>query len=92
MHWRRGGADWIAGDCCAPSHGKPLAGGAGSVASEANRRCGVCVPRSAWRQMILWDGQGFCLYYKVLERGRFPWPARGDGAVRLASVRSSVYR
>ncbi|UIJ31731.1 transposase [Cereibacter azotoformans] len=23
---------------------------------------------------LSWDGQGFCLYYKVLERGRFPWP------------------
>ncbi|MBU9698970.1 transposase [Rhodobacteraceae bacterium HSP-20] len=29
------------------------------------------------------DGQGFCLYYKVLGGGHFPWLARGDGAVRL---------
>lgn len=30
------------------------------------------------RKLLHWDGQGFCLYCKVLERGRFPWPARGD--------------
>ena len=37
-------------------------------------------------KLLHWDGQGFCLYYKVLEKGRFPWPARGDGAVRLTSA------
>lgn len=25
-------------------------------------------------KLLHWDGQGFCLYYKILERGRFPWP------------------
>lgn len=34
-------------------------------------------------KLLHWDGQGFCLYYKVLERGRFPWPTTQDGAVRL---------
>lgn len=24
-------------------------------------------------KLLFWDGQGFCLYYKVLEKGRFPW-------------------
>jgi len=33
-------------------------------------------------KLLYWDGQGFCLYYKVLERGRFPWPSAGDGAVQ----------
>jgi transposase len=23
-------------------------------------------------KLLFWDGQGFCLYYKVLQRGRFP--------------------
>jgi transposase len=33
---------------------------------------------------------GFCLYYKFLERGRFPWPAAGDGAVRLTSAQLAM--
>ncbi|WP_374765301.1 IS66 family insertion sequence element accessory protein TnpB [Yunchengibacter salinarum] len=36
------------------------------------------------------DGQGFCLYYKVLERGRFPWPSAGDGAARLTSAQLAM--
>ena len=30
------------------------------------------------------------LYYKVLQKGRFPWPARGDGAVRLTSAQLAM--
>ena len=30
-------------------------------------------------KLLYWDGQGFCLYYKVQERGRFPWPSAADG-------------
>ena len=36
-------------------------------------------------KLLYFDGQGFCLYYKVLERGRFPWPSPADGVVRLTS-------
>lgn len=25
-------------------------------------------------KILWWDGQGFCLYYKCLERGKFVWP------------------
>jgi hypothetical protein len=25
-------------------------------------------------KLLYWEGQGFCLYYEVLERGRFAWP------------------
>ena len=32
----------------------------------------------------LWyDGQGFCLFSKRLERGRFLWPSPADGAVTV---------
>ena len=41
-------------------------------------------------KLLHWDGQGFCLYYKVLERGRFPWPTTQDGAVRLTSAQLSM--
>ena len=37
-------------------------------------------------KLLYWDGQGFCLYYKVLERGRFPGPA----AVRLTSAQLAM--
>lgn len=36
-------------------------------------------------KLLYWDGQGFCLYYKVLEQGRFPWPSAADGTARLTS-------
>jgi len=37
-----------------------------------------------------WDGQGFCLYYKILERGRFPWPSAADGEARLTSAQLAM--
>jgi len=37
-------------------------------------------------KLLFWDGQGFCLYYKVLERGRFVWPGAADGSVQLAML------
>jgi len=41
-------------------------------------------------KLLFWDGQGFCLYYKVLERGRFAWPSAADGAVRLTSAQLAM--
>lgn len=52
-------------------------------------------------KLLHWDGQGFCLYYKVLEKGRFPWPSANvhrerqaltpaDGAVRLTSAQLAM--
>ena len=41
-------------------------------------------------KLLYWDGQGFCLYYKVLERGRFPWPSSGDGSARLTSAQLAM--
>ena len=30
-------------------------------------------------KLLYWDGQGFCLYYKVLQKGRFPLAGGGGG-------------
>ncbi|MCI5042870.1 MAG: IS66 family insertion sequence element accessory protein TnpB [Donghicola eburneus] len=41
-------------------------------------------------KLLYWDGQGFCLYYKVLERGRFPWPNPEAGVARLTSAQLAM--
>lgn len=34
---------------------------------------------------VLWhDGQGFCLFSKRLDRGRFVWPSTCDGVVTIS--------
>ncbi|MGV2130925.1 IS66 family insertion sequence element accessory protein TnpB, partial [Agrobacterium vitis] len=32
------------------------------------------------------DGQGFCLFYKILERGYFPWPTAKEGVAHLTQA------
>ena len=39
---------------------------------------------------LYWDGQGFCLYYKALQRGRFPWPNTSSGVARLTSAQLAM--
>lgn len=41
-------------------------------------------------KLLYWDGQGFCMYYKILERGRFPWPSAADGVTRLTSAQLAM--
>ena len=41
-------------------------------------------------KLLNWDGQGFYLYYKVLELGRFPWPTATEGAARLTSAQLAM--
>ncbi|WP_268817297.1 IS66 family insertion sequence element accessory protein TnpB [Sinorhizobium meliloti] len=41
-------------------------------------------------KLLYFDGQGFCLYYKILQRGRFPWPSAADGAARLTSAQLAM--
>lgn len=41
-------------------------------------------------KLLFWDGQGFCLYYKVLDRGRFPWPSASSGSLRLTSAQMAM--
>jgi transposase len=41
-------------------------------------------------KVLYWDGQGFCLFAKRLEKGRFIWPVTADGAVRLTPAQLSM--
>ncbi|MTH94522.1 IS66 family insertion sequence element accessory protein TnpB, partial [Roseibium sp. RKSG952] len=41
-------------------------------------------------KLLYWDGQGFCLYYKVLEKGRFPWPSAASGSIRLTPAQLAM--
>ena len=41
-------------------------------------------------KLLCRDGQGFCLCYKALERGRFLWPSAADGVARLTSARLAM--
>ncbi len=41
-------------------------------------------------KLLYWDGQGFYLYYKILERGRFPWPSAADGTARLTTAQLAM--
>lgn len=41
-------------------------------------------------KVLWWDGQGLCLYYKRLERGRFVWPQARDGVVHLSPAQLSM--
>ena len=41
-------------------------------------------------KILHWDGQGFCLYYKVLECGHFPWPKATEGKVALTPAQMSM--
>lgn len=29
-------------------------------------------------KILWWDSQGFCLFYKALDAGKFPWPNTSD--------------
>ena len=41
-------------------------------------------------KLLWWDTQGFCLFYKVLERGYFPWPTAKEGVAHLTSAQLSM--
>jgi transposase len=41
-------------------------------------------------KILYWDGQGFCLFAKRLEKGRFTWPVTKDGAVTLTPAQLSM--
>ena len=41
-------------------------------------------------KMIWWDGQGMCLFYKRLEKGRFVWPLARERQIRISSAQLSM--
>lgn len=42
-------------------------------------------------KILWWDGQGFCLYYKCLERGKFIWPnAHSAGVIGVTGAQLSM--
>lgn len=41
-------------------------------------------------KILYWDGQGFCLFAKRLEKGRFVWPITREGAVTLTPAQLSM--
>jgi transposase len=41
-------------------------------------------------KVLYWDGQGFCLFAKRLEKGRFVWPLTKEGSVTLTPAQLSM--
>ena len=41
-------------------------------------------------KVLYWDSQGFCLFCKRLEKGRFLWPVTKDGVAHLTSAQLSM--
>ena len=41
-------------------------------------------------KLLYYDGQGFCLYYKVMDRGRFPWPSATSGSLQLTPAQLAM--
>jgi len=41
-------------------------------------------------KVLWWDGQGFCLFAKRLNRGRFVWPRVLDGAITLTPAQLAM--
>lgn len=41
-------------------------------------------------KILYWDSQGFCLFAKRLERGRFVWPITKEGSVTLTPAQLSM--
>ena len=41
-------------------------------------------------KLLWWDSDGYCLFAKRLERGRFIWPQATEGAIHLTGAQLSM--
>ena len=41
-------------------------------------------------KILLWDGSGLCLFSKVMDRGRFPWPSATSGSLQLTPAQLAM--
>jgi transposase len=46
--------------------------------------------RGGLLKILYWDSQGFCLFAKRLEKGRFVWPITREGVVTLTPAQLSM--
>ena len=47
--------------------------------------------RSDRVKILFYDGGGFCLYYKILERGKFVWPSvKAKGVIKITNAQLSM--
>lgn len=46
--------------------------------------------RGGLLKILYWDSQGFCLFAKRLEKGRFVWPITREGVVTLSPAQLSM--
>ncbi len=47
-------------------------------------------PRGDRVKILRWDGDGLCLFYKRLERGKFIWPRAQEGKAALTPAQLSM--
>lgn len=47
--------------------------------------------RSDRIKVLWWDGQGFCLFYKCLDKGKFIWPnSKGKRSIGITTAQLSM--
>ncbi|WP_425515749.1 IS66 family insertion sequence element accessory protein TnpB [Rhizobium laguerreae] len=49
-------------------------------------QCSCSEEDRASHRTPVFDGHGFCLYYNILQKSRFPWPSAADGTARLTTA------